>query len=235
MTTTVTATKTVAEATAPPLATSVDSSYTPKTSITHLPSDASVNEIIEVLDRDGGLIIDNFVSQAQLDQIKADVAHYHESEATKNSAISIVPTETILTPGLVGKSDTIASICESAQLTGLRKEILTDEFVVSREGFPDERSIDPLLSISLAFNVGPGAPRQRLHRDDNIHDTKHDREFDVRKVSQFACLIAGCETTRDNGATMFIPGSHRWDDKRQPRIDEITFAGKYTSSRCCIS
>ncbi|KAK3111027.1 hypothetical protein LTR53_014102 [Teratosphaeriaceae sp. CCFEE 6253] len=222
---TMTATETITapKSGAAPVPAPIDSRYAPKTAITHLPPTATIDEIIAILDRDGGLIIDDFVSSTQLSQIKHDVAHYHESAATKNSAISIVPTETILTPGLVGKSDTIAAICESATLAGLRKEILTEEFTVSREGYGDPRSIDPLLSISLAFNVGPGAPRQRLHRDDNIHNTKHE-DFDVRKVSQFACLIAGCETTRRNGATMFIPGSHRWSDERQPRIDEITFA-----------
>ncbi|TKA69372.1 hypothetical protein B0A55_06163 [Friedmanniomyces simplex] len=206
-----------------PIPLPVDSCYVPKASLTHLPSNASVDKIIDILDRDGGVIIDDFVTSMQLDSVNCDVARYHEAEASQNSAISIVPKETILTPGLVGKSDTVAALCESPQLAGLRKKILTDEFVVSREGFADERCIDPLLSISLAFNVGPRAPRQRLHRDDNIHDTKHER-FDIRKVSQFACLIAGCETTRENGATMVIPGSHRWDDERQPRIDEIAFA-----------
>ncbi|KAK4901998.1 hypothetical protein LTR27_000898 [Elasticomyces elasticus] len=208
---------------AAPTPSPIDSSYVPKVSLTHLPSEASVEEIIAVLDRDGGVIVDDFVNSAQLDRIRRDVAHYHEAGALNNSAINICPPETILTPGLVGKSDTVAALCESSQLSGLRKNILTDEFVVLREGYNDERSIDPLLSISLAFNVGPNAPRQRLHRDDNIHDTKHE-SFKLSKVSQFACLIAGCETTRENGATMVIPGSHRWDDERQPRIDEITFA-----------
>ncbi|KAK4547647.1 hypothetical protein LTR36_000604 [Oleoguttula mirabilis] len=202
----------------------IDHSYTPQTAITHLSSDASLERIVAILDRDGGVIIDDFVTLAELEQIKHDVAQYEEeTRAMRNDAVSIIPKETILTPSIVGKSATVAAICESPLLTGLREEILSEKFTVYREGYEDQRSIDPLLSISVGFNIGPGAPRQYLHRDDNIHGTRHER-FDIRNVTQFACLIAGCETNRQNGATMFVPGSHRWDDKRQPRIDEITFA-----------
>lgn len=77
--------------------------------------------------------------------------------------------------------------------------------------------------------MGYGAPRQRLHRDDIIHLVDHNLEYKLEKVSQFACLVAGVETTRENGATMFVPGSHKWDAKRLPRTDEVTFAGNYSS------
>lgn len=177
--------------------------------------------------RDGGLIIDDFVSPKDMDKIKSEIAAAEGDIVRDNSAIGIVPKETKLTPGLVGKSDTIASVCEAPLLTSLRNELLADEWIINREGIEEVRALDPLLSLSIGFNIGHGAPRQYLHRDDNIHNTKH-AAFDLKKISQFACLIAGVDTTRDNGATMFVPGSHRWDDSRQPRIDEICFAGTCT-------
>jgi swainsonine biosynthesis dioxygenase SwnH1/2 len=207
----------------PPL----DPSYHPTASVKHLPKTASLEDVISVLEQDGGLIIDNFVSPQDVSQVASDVAKHHNivDEKLETTAISIIPKETVLTPGLVGLSPTVAEICEHPLLDGLRKKILTDTWTVTREGYEDHRSTDALLSLTIGFNIGPGAPRQRIHRDDWIHPTKHDGNFDIRKETQFACLIAGTETTQENGATMFVPGSHRLDDSTYPTLDQITFAG----------
>lgn len=95
-----------------------------------------------------------------------------------------------------------------------------------REDIAEENVIDPLLSISITLHIGYGSPRQILHRDDNVHGIRHGGRFELSKVSQFGCLIAGTKTTRENGATMFVPGSYRWDDERRPSVDEVCFAGK---------
>jgi ectoine hydroxylase-related dioxygenase (phytanoyl-CoA dioxygenase family) len=80
--------------------------------------------------------------------------------------------------------------------------------------------------VSLSFRVRYGAARQRLHRDDGTHLVEHEsKPYHLKNSAQFGCLIAGVQTTQENGATMFVPGSHRWDDKREPRLDEVTFAG----------
>jgi hypothetical protein len=116
-------------------------------------------------------------------------------------------------------------------LEELRISILQEKFSVIREDIVEDNIIDSLLSISLTFYIGYGAPRQRLHRDDNVHGIRHGGIFDLKKENQIGCLIAGSKTTRQNGATMFVPGSHKWDDKRVPQLDEICFAGMYSESR----
>jgi ectoine hydroxylase-related dioxygenase (phytanoyl-CoA dioxygenase family) len=86
----------------------------------------------------------------------------------------------------------------------------------------------PVLSISMTFDVRPGAKAQRLHRDDKNHHVDHTdrmkkgykREDDVL----MSVLIPGIETTVENGATLVIPGSHLWDDERAPNIEEVTYA-----------
>lgn len=207
----------------------IDPSHTPVAHITSVPASAPTDEILSVLERDGGVILTGLVNPEELAAIEADVEnHRKDTRSTEGSAMSIVPKETLAIPGLVGKSSTIAKICESSVLENLRTSILQENYSVIREDHVEENTIDPLLSISITFHIGYGAPRQRLHRDDNVHGIRHDGKFNLKKASQFGCLIAGTRTTRQNGATMFIPGSHKWDDSRAPRTDEVCFAGKPT-------
>lgn len=32
---------------------------------------------------------------------------------------------------------------------------------------------------------------------------------------------------RENGATKFVPGSHKEDSKRVPKVEEVTYAGGF--------
>ncbi|KAH7054388.1 hypothetical protein B0J12DRAFT_451851 [Macrophomina phaseolina] len=203
----------------------IDSSYMPTSSITQLPADAPIEEILSIIERDGGVILTDFASAEELAAIDADVeVHKQNAPTTEGSALGLIPKETLVVPGLVGKSPTVAKICESPVLEQLRTSILQENFSVIREDYDEPNTIDPLLSVSITLHIGYGAPRQTLHRDDNVHGIKHGGEFDLKKASQFGCLIAGVKTTRQNGATMFIPGSHKWDDSRRPRLDEVCFA-----------
>lgn len=207
----------------------IDPLYQPATCIEQVAATASYEEILRIIERDGGIILTDFATPEELAAIDEDVeAHRSEARSTEQSALHIIPKETLSISGLVGKSPTIAKLCESPILEKLRTSILRDSFSVIREDFIEENTIDPLLSISMTFHIGHGAPRQRLHRDDNVHGIRHGVKFELKKASQFACLIAGSQTTRQNGATMFIPGSHKWDDERRPRTDEVCFAGKHS-------
>ncbi|KAK6386160.1 hypothetical protein LTS17_001735 [Exophiala oligosperma] len=204
----------------------IDPTYQPTTSITKIPANAPIEEILEVIERDGGVILTGFTSAEELSAIDRDVEAHRKQTRSEKGALPNLPRETLSVAGLVGKSPTVARMCEYPVLEKLRTHILQENFDVIREDHVEHNTIDPLLSISMTFHIGPGAPRQRLHRDDNTHGTRHGggAHFDLKQAGQFACLVAGSQTTRENGATMFIPGSHKWDDTRVPRLDEICFA-----------
>jgi swainsonine biosynthesis dioxygenase SwnH1/2 len=166
------------------------------------------------------------VSLDDLQRIQTEIQESKsEEDGQPHTGFPNIPNQTNLVPGLVGRSKTIAGICERPVLAKLREEILMEEFSITRERYTDHYRINPLLSISLSFQIGTGAPRQALHHDDVVHGIDHSATFNLKKASQFACLVAGCKTTRENGATTFVPGRHRWDDSRQPRVDELCFAG----------
>jgi ectoine hydroxylase-related dioxygenase (phytanoyl-CoA dioxygenase family) len=206
----------------------IDPTYEPKVAIQKLPATGPLEDLLAVLDRDGGLILEDLVSMEQLAAIQKELDECKGpvEEAPVNEALVHIPKQTILVPAIVGRSKTIQELCELPVLEKLRDHCLKDISTIVREDSTVTQTINPLLSCSFSFQITTGAPRQRLHRDDNVHHIKHDQPFDLKKVSQFACLIAGCDTTRENGATMFVPGSHRWGDDRHPKTDEVCFAGK---------
>ncbi|KAI4251584.1 MAG: hypothetical protein LQ352_004770 [Teloschistes flavicans] len=201
--------------------------YRPSIHIAELSASAPVEEILSVIDRDGGVILNSLVSHEELRAIDKELERFVKGDRGEDEGFfkGLVPQETILIGGLVGKSDTLANICEHPVLEELRREILTDHGTRRVENYDLPYHIDPLLSVSLSFRIRYGAVRQRLHRDDGTHLIEHEsKPYRLNNAAQLGCLIAGVETTQANGATMFFPGSHRWDDKRQPRLDEVTFA-----------
>ena len=220
----------------PPPAAPIDPSYKPKSSIVTVSATDPVDYILAVIARDGGVIIKDFVTKEELTSIDQELKDWNDNQCqqtktqeTRNGdAFHIIPPQTMLVAGLVGKSDTVVEICQNRLLEDIRNSILQDKLSLYREDWVEAVTIDPLLSLSLSMNIGYGAPRQRLHRDDNIHGMRHPkpRDWTFKDVSQIACLIAGCDVTRENGATMFVPGSHKWEHDTVASPDEVCFAGE---------
>lgn len=215
----------------------IDSAYQPKTAITTVPATHPIEYILSILERDGGVILKDLVSPDELAAIDEELEPWSskprrhlEDKKINGDAFPSIPAQTVLVPGLVSKSKTVAQICEHPMLEALRQRILREDFTLMREGFAEPNTIDPLLSLSVSINIGYGAPRQLLHRDDGVHHIRHSRNpfqpWSFQESSQFGCLIAGCDVTRENGATMFVPGSHKWDDDRWANSDEVCFAGR---------
>ena len=67
------------------------------------------------------------------------------------------------------------------------------------------------LSAPVGISIGPGEQAQILHRDDAVYPLPQPCPPVV--VNTMWPLD---EFTSDNGATRFIPGSHRWDPGRGP-------------------
>jgi ectoine hydroxylase-related dioxygenase (phytanoyl-CoA dioxygenase family) len=71
------------------------------------------------------------------------------------------------------------------------------------------------LSAPVGISIGPGERAQILHRDDAVYPLPQPGPPVV--VNTMWPLD---EFTGDNGATRFIPGSHRWEPGRQPTADD---------------
>ncbi|MHC9296183.1 phytanoyl-CoA dioxygenase family protein [Mycobacterium sp. LTG2003] len=74
-----------------------------------------------------------------------------------------------------------------------------------------------LLSQLQAISISPGEDAQLLHYDDGMYPVPR-----PRPALSAATIWAIDEFTADNGATVIVPGSHRWDDHRSPADTDDT-------------
>ncbi|PYH96244.1 phytanoyl-CoA dioxygenase [Aspergillus ellipticus CBS 707.79] len=185
-----------------PIPSPIPASYQPTSTIETHPLTTPLETILTILSRDGGIIIKDFIPQSDLTSITTELEPWSTTPRRDS------------TPNNPNKpNDAFHTIPPPNEpRPGL--------------GAIEMNSIDPLLSLSVSLNIGYGAPRQLLHRDDNVHHIRHKggEKWGFDEASQFGCLIAGCDVTREMGATMFVPGSHRWGDDRMAGAGEVCFA-----------
>ena len=73
------------------------------------------------------------------------------------------------------------------------------------------------LHVSAALDVGPGARGQVLHREEDSFTF-----FPLPRPNIIvASMWAVTDFRADNGATLVVPGSHKWPADRQPEKHEI--------------
>ncbi|QKX58561.1 uncharacterized protein TRUGW13939_05686 [Talaromyces rugulosus] len=202
----------------------IDASYQPPRAITKIPATSSLDEILALIERDGCVILTDFVPLNTLDKIDEELEPYTKPIANSDSYDNFIGKKTRVVPGLVGKSDTLANILDTNEtIEKLLKIILEERYYATYEEHTEELVVDPLLSIGMGFFVGHGSPRQALHKDDMIFSSKHRPDMKINEVDGFSCFIAGSRITRENGGTMVIPGSHKWGHDRRGRSDEVSF------------
>lgn len=99
---------------------------------------------------------------------------------------------------------------------------------VEQVGEKNEVSVSgPQLNNTIVFSISPGARNQALHRDDVIHHPDHPAvaEHELGRDAGVGFFVGGKRTTKENGATRFIPGSHLWDySEGPPREDQAFYA-----------
>ncbi|USP76412.1 SwnH1 [Curvularia clavata] len=203
----------------------IDTAYEPSVSIARIAATAPVEQMVTILERDGALILKNLVDAKDVAAINDELEPYVERARTElHAAYDLVPKQTIMVAGIVGKSPTMVKIAEHEVVDKLRTLVLQKKCTATWEDGTEEFTISPLLNSSLTYHISHGAPRQRLHRDDMIHGVYHGGEYSLSTETMLGFMIAGSQTTRQNGATMAIPGSHKWNHSRVPKSDEVCFA-----------
>jgi len=174
--------------------------------IKHVSMDTPIERILEILDEDAGLIIDNFLSDQNLESIKNDLKPY--LNVTRNGQDEFTGFETKRVGALMARSKT----CQDLALDPLINQ-MADSFLG-----PHCESYQ--LHFTSAIQIGPGESSQILHRDRGVWGGYIPRKIET----QFSTVWAINDFTKENGATQVVPGSHKWHKDREPLPEEIACA-----------
>ncbi|KAH8423245.1 phytanoyl-CoA dioxygenase family protein [Aspergillus melleus] len=169
--------------------------------------------LIEILRRDGGVIIENLISQDLAAQIKADLKPHFDADIPDK--YGFFPATTQRATGLLGISDACIELACNPLYIAVANALVSSRYTMWRGDRQETVSGKPILTSTVGFRVNPGGRQQVLHRDDNDYHP-HDKQLPV----MIGCVTALTRTVKENGATIAIPESHLWGPERQPLDEE---------------
>ena len=185
--------------------------------IEHLPSSASTDDIVAIIERDGAVILDNVLGEAEIDRLNGDLAPYLSKEVYCRDEFTGFKTQRI--GALVARSEACGDVA------------LNPLMLASARQYLKQHCDDVQLHFTSAVAIAPGESAQILHRDRGIWGG-----YLPRKVEPlFSTIWAVTPFTKANGATQVVPGSHLWDKARQPKPHEIAYAEMSPGSVLCYN
>lgn len=184
--------------------------------LTTLSGDASVDLVVEIIKRDGGVIISDFVSPEILMSLTKELDTYLNATPCGVDPY-FAGTQTRRVARIIGRSDTAVQVALNPLFLGAARKILQTPTHVWVGSDRVEMAPDIQLSITQAIQIGPGQGLQPLHRDDATSLWRHPQ---YGREARLQVMLAVSDFTEENGATRVIPGSHQWDDERMPTQEE---------------
>ncbi|EHA23778.1 hypothetical protein ASPNIDRAFT_126024, partial [Aspergillus niger ATCC 1015] len=164
----------------------------------------STDVLVEAIRRDGGVIVESLITRDAAEQIKQDLKPHFDKDTPDK--YGLFPPTTQRATGLLGISDACIELACNPTYISIANALGDHKVTVSGK---------PIISSTAGFRVTPGSKQQVLHRDDNDYHP-HDAQLPV----MIGCVTALTKTTKENGATVAIPGSHLWGPERRPLDEE---------------
>ncbi|CDK26784.1 unnamed protein product [Kuraishia capsulata CBS 1993] len=188
--------------------------------VKRFPFGTPVRELVKALTVAGGVIVEGMHSPELMKELEAEIRPLISNDSDWDGGF--FPTETRRCSVLVGKSRIAAQVTLGDDLLWE----LSDAFLaeVNWYWYGDMKQwgkSSPQLNTCIAFSVNPCKEDQPLHRDDHCHHNNL-KEIDTypedlqERETLLGYFFAVKKTTKENGATRFIPGSHLWGKDREP-------------------
>ena len=181
--------------------------------VSALDPSTTAEKLISILEEDGAVIVTNLIPQASAHQIHLDLKPHFDGDGGDKSGF--FPSTTRRATGLLGISPGCVELALNPLFNAVAEHLLTDSFTYFLGQTKHTSVSKPQISSTVAFQVNPGGKQQGLHRDEIDYHIRH-----TDRPMLIGCVTAVTKTTRENGATIVIPGSHKWDDERVPLDEE---------------
>ncbi|GAB5415540.1 MAG: phytanoyl-CoA dioxygenase family protein [Congregibacter sp.] len=184
-------------------------------SFSHSDALAHVDEAVweaehEQLLRDGYVIIEGLMSEAELAALRRDADPYL-SHFGRNS-FEGERTQRIY--GLPEKFRSADAFIQHPRILAHLDRLLKPNY---------------LLSQAQVINILTESPEQPLHIDDGFYPWPS-----PRAALSIATVFAIDDFTADNGATVAVPGSHRWGDGRVPEASDKRLKAVMPAGSCIL-
>ena len=174
----------------------------------------SANDAPEALARDldeaGCLVVHDVLSVAALERVRDELAPYLRETPVSDTddPSDFYPARTRRITALVARSEGVREILVHPLAKTLREHHLGRNCEQVR------------LHVTAGLEVGPGARRQVLHREEDSFPF-----FSLPRPNLIlASMYAITDFRADNGGTLLVPGSHRWGPDRKPDPSEVVAA-----------
>ena len=180
-------------------------------SLTRLDRSATTHDVIDQLELHGGVIVRDFLSSELLASLRADILPRVDLQSTGRDAFSGDKTRRL------GALFAHSRHCADVVLDPLFLPVAEHFLIHAHEVWVGEQRVsfmtDIRIGVTQAIQIGPGESAQPLHRDDNAFMWRHPTHG---REGRLQIMLALSDFTAENGATLVIPGSHRWDENVQP-------------------
>ena len=194
-------------------------------SLRRVPRTTTTEEILQIVQKDGGVVIEQFLSQQTLDQINQDL---EPALATANAGST--HSDEFISSFHGSNTKRITNLVSHSEV--FRTDILDDDKVHELvEKIFDEDSGDYWMTTAQVIEIGPGNKAQPLHRDlENflpfVKMGPSGRDVTIN------FLIALTNFTEENGATRVIPRSGHWPDYMDRGQPEMTIPATMNAGDC---
>lgn len=156
-----------------------------------------LDSLMEELERDGFVIIKDLLTKEQLETVKAETKALLPPLTGRNN---FEGEKTQRLYSVIEKTLGCNPLVEHPIILGLLDRVLQPNY---------------LLSQLQVINILPGEAQQPIHYDDGFYPIAR-----PRPAYGAATVWAIDAFTEDNGATVTIPGSHKWGDEMPSDGDE---------------
>jgi len=175
-------------------------------------ADAETEDMLTALDHAGCLVVTGLLDKQTRETISAELAPHMARVRVidEDDPEEFYPGRTRRTTALLARSNTVA---EQLVPHPVATEVC-DRFLLPNSEFGYQ------LHVTAALEVGPGAREQILHREEDSFTF-----FPVPRPNLIvASMWAVSDFRADNGATLIVPGSHKWPEDRVPTREEVVTA-----------
>lgn len=121
-------------------------------------------QIVEIIKRDGGVIVEKLISKELAAEIKHDLKPHFERDIPDK--YGFFPETTQRATGLLGISEACIELACNPLYIAVANALTSAKYTFWRGDHKETTTGKPIISSTVGFRVNPGGRQQVLHRDD---------------------------------------------------------------------